>query len=100
MDVETGDNRLFMVAFLYVLQATTLDKLRRIVSDFHMVAREKTVECCACYSLHPEAFLSGYPTNRVYVGKKGLISETPVLSLIHIWLIHIFCVIPQDICWG
>lgn len=78
MDVETGDNRLFMVAFLYVLQATTLDKLRRIVSDFHMVAREKTVECCACYSLHPEAFLSGYPTNRVYVGKKGLISETPV----------------------
>ena len=38
MDVETGDNRLFMVAFLYVLQATTLDKLRRIVSDFHMVA--------------------------------------------------------------
>lgn len=76
--VETGDNRLFKVAFLFTLQAQNLDALRRNVSDFHMRAREKGIEVNACYSVHPEAFVSGYPTNRLYEAKVGLAKSSPV----------------------
>lgn len=76
--VETGDNRLFKVAFLFTLQASDLNVLRRKVSDFHMLAREKGIEVYACYSVHPEAFISGYPTNRLYTARRGLLKSTPV----------------------
>lgn len=63
-DVESGDNRLYEVQFLFTLCSETLDGLRLLTSDFHNLGREKGVELAACYSVHPEAFLSGYPTNR------------------------------------
>ena len=77
-DVESGDNRLFNVAFLFTIQAESLELLRRRVSDFHMAAREKGIEANSCYGVHPEAFLSGYPTNRVYNAKKGLANSVPI----------------------
>ena len=78
MDVESGNNSLFEVAFLFVLQAPTLDALRLKISDFHMRGREKGIELCACYCTHPEAFVSAYPTNRIFKAGNGLISESPV----------------------
>lgn len=76
--VETGDNRLFNVAFLFTLQAASFDDLKRKVTDFHMRAKEKGIDVNACYGVHPEAFISGYPTNRLYVGKRGLAKSVPV----------------------
>lgn len=77
-DVESGNNRLFEVAFLFVLQAVTVDKLQMFVNDFHSVAREKGVELAACYGVHPEAFLSGYPTNKIYKGSYGIVSSSVI----------------------
>lgn len=65
-NVENGDDQLFKVAFLFVVNAPTLDLLRVRVNDMHIRAREKGIELNACYAMHPEAFLSGYPLNRVY----------------------------------
>lgn len=76
--VESGDNQLYEVSFLFTLQAETLDKLRIMASDFHMLGREKGIELCSCYSVHPEAFLSGYPTNKIYKAKRGIASSSVV----------------------
>lgn len=65
-DIESGDNMLYEVAFLFVLQSPDLENLKLRVSDFHMRAREKGIELAACYSVHPEAFLSSYPINYIY----------------------------------
>lgn len=64
-DIESGDNTLFEVSFLFVVQATDYDNLKLRVSDFHMRAKEKGIELMACYSVHPEAFLSSYPANSI-----------------------------------
>lgn len=77
-DIEAGDNMLFEVAFLFTLQATDQEKLRLMASDFHMRGREKGIELSSCYGAHPEAFVSGYPTNRIFKAKKGIISSLPV----------------------
>lgn len=77
-DVESGGNQLYEVQFLFILQAESLELLQRKSSDFHMAAREKGIELCATYSVHPEAFLSGYPTNRVIKAKHGLLKSTPI----------------------
>ena len=65
-DIETGNNALFDVGFLFVLQDTDLQHLFVTASDFHSRAREKGIDLAACYSAHPEAFLSAYPTNRIF----------------------------------
>ena len=77
-DVESGDNSLFEVSFLFVLQAKSLDELRLITSDFHMRGRQKGIELCSCYCVHPEAFLSAYPTNTIYRAEMGLVRELPI----------------------
>lgn len=71
-EVESGDNQLFEVAFLFTLQAISYDKLKLFVNDFHSVAREKGIELAACYGVHPEAFLSGYPTNKIFKATYGV----------------------------
>lgn len=65
-EIESGDNILFEVAFLFTIQSEELENLRLKASDLHMRAREKGIELAACYSVHPEAFVSGYPTNRIF----------------------------------
>lgn len=77
-DVESGDNQLYDVSFLFTLQAKELDGLRLMASDFHTVGREKGVELAACYSVHPEAFLSGYPTNRIFKAEYGPIKSNVI----------------------
>lgn len=65
-DIESGDNMLYEVAFLFVIQSPSLENLKLRASDFNMRAREKGIELQACYSVHPEAFLSSYPTNQIF----------------------------------
>lgn len=90
-DVESGDNRLYEVQFLFTVQAVTLDRLRLIVSDFHNRARERGIELAACYSVHPEAFVSGYTTNRIFNARAGLVKSNVVKT--HIFDKGAFCTI-------
>ena len=77
-DVESGDDQLYKAAFLYTVSATSLDLLRVRVNDLHMKAREKGIELHACYAVHPEAFISGYPLNRVYEAKLNAVGVSPI----------------------
>lgn len=77
-DVESGDDQLFKVAFLYTVCAPTLDLLRMRVNDLHMKARENGIELHSCYAMHPEAFLSGYPLNRIYEANVGVMGVSPI----------------------
>lgn len=77
-DVESGDNQLYEVAFLFTVQAPSIEDLQVKASEMHMSAKEKGIELHSCYSTHPEAFLSGYPTNKVFVASHGLVKSTPV----------------------
>lgn len=77
-DVESGDNRLYEVAFLFVLQSKELDGLRLLSNDFHNAAKEKGIELAACYAVHPEAFLSGYPTNRIFKARSGIVTSNVI----------------------
>ncbi len=77
-DVESGDNRLYEVSFLFTVQSVELDRLRLITSDIHNRAREKGIELSACYGVHPEAFVSGYPTNRVFKAGIGPVTSNVI----------------------
>lgn len=77
-DVESGDNQLYEVSFLFTLQSVELDGLRLLASDLQNTAREKGIELAACYSVHPEAFLSGYPTNRIFKAKYGIVTSNVI----------------------
>lgn len=78
VQVESGNNTLFKVAFLFVLQSKELDTLRLMASDIHMKGREIGIELSACYGVHPEAFVSGYPTNRIFKLGKGIAGISPI----------------------
>lgn len=78
VDVESGDNMLYEVAFLFILQSVSLEGLHLMVNDFHSAGKEKGIELSACYSVHPEAFISGYPTNRIFKAKSGLLSSSVI----------------------
>ena len=78
MDVESGDNLLYEVAFLFVLQSVSLEGLHLMANDFHSRGKEKGIELQATYSVHPEAFVSGYPTNRVFTASFGVLQDNPL----------------------
>lgn len=63
--IESGDNSLYSVQFLFTLFAESTEELYRKVSDFRMRAKQESVELVACYALHTEAFISSYPLNKV-----------------------------------
>lgn len=75
-DVETGENRLFEVRFLFSIYDESLDGLNKKVADFYAKGKEKGVELCACYSVHPEAYLSSAPTNRIYALSNAMVRTT------------------------
>lgn len=75
-DIEQGENHLYEVTFLFEIWDTDLEKLRLRVNDFHARASEKGIGICACYSVHPEAFLSMAPLNQIFVPKSGPIRST------------------------
>lgn len=65
-ELEKGNNSLLYVTFLFVLQDTDFDRFFIRASEFHSRAKEKGIDLVASYSAHPEAFVSSYPTNRVF----------------------------------
>lgn len=81
-NIESGSNRLFEVSFLFVLRANSLETLRLQCSDFHMRGKEMGVELHACYSVHPEAFVSGYTTNKVFRASAGPIKTATIKKFI------------------
>lgn len=62
--IETGENSLYHVYFLFVLQAASLEELNYESDAFRNLAKEKQITISACYGVHPEAFLSGMPLNK------------------------------------
>lgn len=47
--------------------------LNRKAADFWSLGKEKGVELMSCYAVHPEAFLSSEPLNRLYDTSNGII---------------------------
>lgn len=78
MEVESGDNMLYEVYFLFVLQASSMDGLHMMMNDFHAIAKEGGIEVASCYCAHPEAFIGSYPFNRVPYQKFGLIKNSVI----------------------
>lgn len=73
-DVESGNNNLYEVSFIFVLWNTSLEQLMIDVNEFHNTALNSgNIELCSCYSTHPEAFLSAAPMNRLYKAEAGLV---------------------------
>lgn len=64
--IETGENSLYHVYFLFVLLASTLEELNYESDAFRNLAKEKQITISACYGVQPEAFLSGMPLNRKF----------------------------------
>ena len=62
--IETGENSLYHVYFLFTLQAQSLEELNYESDAFRNLAKEKQITISACYGVHPEAYLSGMPLNR------------------------------------
>lgn len=65
IEIESGDNSLYEVVFLFNLRERDLDKLQLKVADFHNKAKEVGIELSACFACHPEAYASGMPLNRL-----------------------------------
>jgi len=62
--IETGENSLYHVYFLFVLMTSSLEELNYESDSFRNLAKEKQITVSACYGVQPEAFLSGMPLNR------------------------------------
>ncbi len=65
MKIESGDNSLYNVQFLFTLFAESEEALYRMASDFRARAMQTQIELVACFALHTEAFISAYPLNHV-----------------------------------
>lgn len=76
--IDSGENSLYEVQFLFLPQARSLEKLQLKVSDFQSGARKRGIELSACYCAHPEAFLSSLPLNRVFKTQIGRVGVAPV----------------------
>lgn len=62
--IETGENSLYHVYFLFVLSASSLEELNYESDSFRNLAKEKQIAISSCYGVQPEAFLSGMPLNK------------------------------------
>lgn len=76
--IDSGDNCLYEVQFLFLPQERTLERLQMKISDFQGEARKRGIELSACYCAHPEAFLSSLPLNRVFKSKVGGVGVSPI----------------------
>lgn len=65
-NIETGNNKLFEVKFLFSIFADNLDELSLKSSDIVTEAKRTNIELVACYAVHPEAYLCNGPFNKVY----------------------------------
>lgn len=64
--IETGENKVFNVAFLITIFANSLEKLDIKSGDLYSLARSKDIDISATYAFHPEAYQSNLPLNRIY----------------------------------
>lgn len=69
--IETGENSLYHVYFLFTLMAPSLEQLNYESDSFRSLAKEKQIVISACYAVHPEAYLSGLPLNTHYFAGIG-----------------------------
>lgn len=74
--IEDGENALYEVGFLFTLYAKSLEQLSIKTGDFITRAREKGISLVACFSVHPEAFLSNGPFNKVFRQGKNVIQAS------------------------
>lgn len=77
--IETGNNRLFLVGFLYTIHEESLEKLDLISGNLIAKARETGIELVSCYGSEPEAFLSAGPYNKLFTNKFYFIN-TPTIK--------------------
>lgn len=69
--IETGDNSLYHVYFLFSIMAESLEKLNRRTDAFRNLAKEKQITISCCYSLQAEAYLSGMPLMKRFNAQTG-----------------------------
>lgn len=69
--IETGDNSLYHVYFLFVLMADSLEQLNRRTDAFRNLAKEKRITLSCCYSLQAESYLTGMPLMYRYSASIG-----------------------------
>lgn len=67
--IERGDNALYLVKFLFVLQELTVEDLERKINLFHSKASEIGFDVVTCYATHHQVIRSVFPTNRPYAPK-------------------------------
>lgn len=69
--IETGDNSLYHVYFLFTIMADNLEQLNRRTDAFRNLAKEKQITISCCYSLQAESYLSGMPLMYRYQASAG-----------------------------
>lgn len=91
--IEDGYERFYRFTAVFVLCAKTLEELNTQSDLFYTSAKEKTIELTACYSLHPEAFLSSMPLNKQFMCEWGPIQENGLKThkISQDAIIDIFC---------
>lgn len=65
-NIESGEDSLYEVGFLFTIFADSLENLNLESQKFVLTGRNKGMELCSCYGVHPEAFLSNAPFNHIY----------------------------------
>lgn len=77
-DIDSGDNALYEVSFLFTVISGDLDKLKMKVNDLHGKAKEKGIDLLSCYACQPEACVSALPLNRTFKPGIGPVTEDVV----------------------
>lgn len=73
-DIESGGNRLNDVTMFFQLYAKSKRELDALSADFRAKAMGKGFTMVSCCSVEPEAYRSGFPLNRIFKSKLGMIS--------------------------
>ncbi|MDD3361829.1 MAG: hypothetical protein PHW34_09180 [Hespellia sp.] len=69
--IESGDNSLYHVYFLFTLMAESLEQLNRRTDAFRNLAKEKQITISCCYGLQAECYLTGMPLIYRYTADIG-----------------------------
>jgi hypothetical protein len=77
-DLESGRNRLYQVSFYFHTFADSVEQLDTMGAEFRKKALEKNMNLVSCYGVEPEAYKSGFPFNRIFHSKLGLIKTSTV----------------------
>ena len=64
--LDTGDQTLFEVRFLFLLKRESLEALESDTKSFCKKAEEANMELSGCYGAHLEAFKASFPVNSLY----------------------------------